>query len=198
MKFDLQAELRRKLAHFLGLSWVIVSYYVSITQTILLLGIFLIVVLVHAAFHKYLVKIPLLGHLAGFLHSLSRHEERQAKIYYGAVYFFGSLIAVLYATQSLPIFRGAAVVLIIGDAFSAIIGKAFGKTELPYNPFKSLEGSIAGFVAASIATVFVLPIPLAIFAALIGMFIESIPWDLNDNLTIPLGVGFFLWILTAL
>ncbi len=198
MKFSLAEELRRKLAHFFGLAWVLVSYYVTLKQTILILGIFFFFALINASLHKYLIRIPLLGNFVDFLHSMSRAEERQAKIYYGAVYFFGSLIVILYATQSLPIFRGAAIVLIIGDAFSAIIGKAFGKTELPYNPFKSVEGTIAGFIAASIAASFVLPIPLAIFAALIGMFVESIPWDLNDNLTIPLGVGFFLWIITAL
>src|SRR3989344_4020064 len=193
MKFSLAEELRRKSAHFFGLAWVLVSYYITLKQTILLLGLFFFLTLVNASLHKYLVRIPLLGNFVDFLHSMARAEERHAKIYYGAVYFFGSLIVVLFATQSLPIFRGAAIVLIIGDAFSAIIGKAFGKTELPYNPFKSVEGSIAGLIAASIAAAFVLPIPLAIFAAFIGMFIESIPWDLNDNLTMPIGVGFFLW-----
>lgn len=191
-------ELRRKLVHFTGLAWVIASFYLTIEQTTLSLGIFFIFSLINATLYNYLSRIPLLGNLSVFLHSLARDNEKSSKIYFGAAYFFGSLILVLFATQSLPIFRGAAVVLVVGDALSAVVGKGFGKNELPYNPYKSIEGTITGFIGASIAAAFVLPIPLAIFAALIGAFVESIPWDLNDNLTIPLAVGFFLWILTAL
>ena|SRR3989338_9737564 len=198
MNISVIDELRRKLAHFTGIAWVIASFYVTLNQTILILAAFFFFALVTAALYEYLKSIPLLGNLIRFLHSMARSEEKSAKVYYGAIYFFGSLIVILFATQSLPVFRGAALVLIVGDSLSAIVGKAFGKHELPHNPYKSREGSIAGFIGASIAAAFVLPIPLAVFAAFIGMAIESLPWDLNDNLTIPLAVGFFLWILTTL
>ena len=198
MGFSLKEELVRKAAHFSGVAWVIVSYYFTLRHTILILALFFFISLLHAVLHKYLTRIPVIGSIADFFHSMSRKEERDAKIYYGAVYFFGTLLVLLYATQSLAIFRAAALVLIFGDAFSAIFGKAFGKTELPYNPYKSVEGTLAGFIAAAVAASFVLPIPLAFFAAFIGTFVESLPWDLNDNLTIPLAVGFFLWILIAL
>ena len=198
MNISVIDELRRKLSHLTGLAWVAVSYYITLNQSILILGIFFLIALMTAALYEYLIRIPLFGNLIRFLHSTARPAEKSAKVYYGAVYFFGSLALILFATQSLKIFRAAAVVLIIGDSLSAVVGKAIGKHELPYNPYKSIEGTVAGFMGASIAAAFVLPIPLAIFAAFIGMFVESIPWDLNDNLTIPLAVGFFLWILTAL
>ncbi len=198
MESGIAEELRRKFAHLLGVVWVIASFYLSLNETILVLAIFFFLSIITAALYAQLTRVPVLGRLIEFLHTLARSDERHAKFYYGAVYFFGSLAIVLFATQSLPIFRGAAIVLIFGDSISAIAGKAFGKTELPHNPYKSIEGSLTGLAAATIAASFVLPIPVAFFAAFIGMFVESVPWDLNDNLTIPLVVGFFLWVLTAL
>ena len=83
-------------------------------------------------------------------------------------------------------------IVTIGDSAASIFGRLFGKTSLPINKSKNLEGSIAGFTFAFIgATFFVNPLQ-ALIAAIVGMLIEATPIPINDNLSIPLGTGVLL------
>ena len=191
----IQNEIRRKAAHFSGVLWVLISYFLTITQTTVVLLVFLGISAISASPYGRKLKIPIVGKIADRLHSISRTEERRAGVHFGAVYFFASLALLLYATQDFQIYRAAALVLIVGDGMAGIFGKIYGKTKLPWNQGKSLEGSIAGFIGAAIAASFIIPINFAVLAAFAGVLIEAINWKLNDNLTIPLGVGFLLWAL---
>jgi dolichol kinase len=38
-----------------------------------------------------------------------------------------------------------------------------------------------------------LPVGMALLSALSGALIETVPWGMDDNVTIPLGVGLVLW-----
>jgi len=93
-----------------------------------------------------------------------------------------------------------------GDAFSAIIGKRFGKHSysVPGGGKRTLEGSIAGFlftlgaVAITLSILSPLSLPLilvgALIAASIGTLLEAVsPWG-TDNLTVPIGVTLALFI----
>ena len=75
------------------------------------------------------------------------------------------------------------LVLTFGDAFSTIFGSAFGKIKLREN--RTLEGSLAGIIAATLSLFYILGLPLhqAFIVAAIGMLAEYVP--LNDNVTIP-------------
>ena len=71
-------------------------------------------------------------------------------------------------------------------------GKKIGKTPFPFNKAKNLEGSIFGFILAFLgANLFVDP-TRAVISAIAGMFIESLPTPINDNLIIPLARGIIL------
>jgi dolichol kinase len=94
-----------------------------------------------------------------------------------------------------PICYVAITVLTLGDSAAHIFGMKFGKTRLPFNKGKNLEGSIAGFVFAFLgALVFVDP-ALALVAAAVGMLVEAVPSPINDNLTIPLLSGLVLFLI---
>ena len=79
--------------------------------------------------------------------------------------------------------------LTLGDGCAAIFGKIYGKTTLPFNKGKNIEGTISGMVFAFLGSlVFIDPINALITAAL-GMIAESLPLPINDNLAIPLTSG---------
>jgi HAD superfamily phosphoserine phosphatase-like hydrolase len=86
-------------------------------------------------------------------------------------------------------------IVTLGDSAASIFGRLYGKTPIPFNKSKNLEGSLAGFTLAFIgATYFVSPLH-ALSAAIVGMLIEAIPLPVNDNLSIPLGTGVLLTLL---
>jgi dolichol kinase len=77
----------------------------------------------------------------------------------------------------------------LGDGVSTLSGMWFGRHPLPHNKEKSIEGSLAGFAAALGGGLLVAGPYQAALAAVVGMVIESLPSRIDDNLTIPLGVG---------
>jgi len=86
----------------------------------------------------------------------------------------------------------AITVLTLGDGCAHIFGMKFGRTRLPFNKGKNLEGTICGFLFAFFgATIFVDPTRAFIVAA-VGMLIESLPLPINDNITLPIAAGLML------
>ncbi|MEM2969848.1 MAG: hypothetical protein QXR63_02815, partial [Candidatus Bathyarchaeia archaeon] len=73
-----------------------------------------------------------------------------------------------------------------------------GNKQIPYNKIKYVEGTISGFTFAFLgSTLFVHPFK-ALIASAVGMFIESLPLPLNDNLAIPLSSGLALAICSSI
>ena len=91
-----------------------------------------------------------------------------------------------------PIRYVAITILTVGDGCAHIFGMKFGRTRLPFNKGKNLEGTIFGFLFAFLgAIIFVDPIR-ALIGAAVGMLVEALPLPLNDNLTMPLASGLIL------
>jgi dolichol kinase len=96
--------------------------------------------------------------------------------------------------------------LAIADPLSALVGITWGRRRIV--PGKSLEGSAAFFAATAGITATVLRTttvvaagPIAFAAVIIGIagaVLEMLPLRLDDNLTIPLFVGFAGWVTCAL
>jgi dolichol kinase len=190
-------EIKRQSVHFSALVFVIISYFVSLELLTVLILSAAIIAATFLAFRPHLKKIPVLSWFSNFFYQFVRQEEKERKMYLGAATFLVGLLFVLVIFQSLLIFRIAALVLILGDSFSTIFGKAYGKHKIPFSPKKSWEGSFAGFAAAYVGCLFLVECPLAVIFAAIGMAIETLPSWVNDNLTIPLITGFVAWILLA-
>ncbi len=91
-----------------------------------------------------------------------------------------------------PIRYVAITILTLGDGCAHIFGMKFGRTRLPFNKGKNLEGTIFGFLFAFLgAMIFVDPVR-ALIAAAVGMLVEGLPSPINDNLTMPLASGLVL------
>jgi diacylglycerol kinase (CTP) len=117
-------------------------------------------------------------------------------------------IAVLLTILAVP--KLAALVAIytlaIADPLAAVVGIRFGRRRIADD--RTLEGSLAFFAAAATIAALVLRwgtgtpgLTIASASATIGIAAagcELLPLRIDDNLTIPIFVGFATWTITAL
>ena len=116
------------------------------------------------------------------------------------------LLLILTFRSRLDIVAAAWAILAFGDGFATLVG---GGAPLPWNRPKSMRGT-AAFVAfgasAGVALawwtrpaidpapsiVFTIAAPLA--AAILAAFVESLPVNLDDNISVPFAAGAVLWL----
>jgi diacylglycerol kinase (CTP) len=136
-------------------------------------------------------------------HTLVRAEEqvREAAMTPFAIAVLLTILAVPKLAALVGIYT-----LAIADPLAAVVGIRFGRRRIAHD--RTLEGSLAFFVAAVGIAALVLhwgsdaSLPtLAGASAAIGMAAagcELLPLRIDDNLTIPIVVGFATWGITAL
>src|SRR3989338_902777 len=132
-------------------------------------------------------------------------------------------ILILLFYKKMYIVAGAWAIMSLGDGCSNIFGKAYGKRKVPWNPEKSWIGSAAfvffGGLGAAILMWWVnldqssaqtiqeqMQTPLmwsyfftsAFLAAFVAAGVESLPLKINDNVTVPLIAGLFLYATTII
>jgi dolichol kinase len=190
-------ELFRKLIHLTSLSIPIVYYFISTETAALILAILATLALIidlARYFHPETGKVFYM--IFGFL--LRQHEvDHKKKTLNGATYvLISALIGVLIFPKI--IFVSAFSILIISDSLAALIGRKFGRRRFL---FKSLEGTLTFFISACIVILFTPKIGkfseeyiIGFVAAIVGAIVENISFRLiDDNLSIPLAVGFTMW-----
>ncbi len=129
------------------------------------------------------------------IHAMFENFERSGGNYRGAFYFYLSSAVSLFLFP-LPVALLSITVLALGDSFSTAVG-IFGKRKIFYNRRKTWEGTIAGF-AAAFAGCFLINPYLALPAAFFGMFVESLPLKIDDNLTMPILTGIALSVIAQI
>ena len=190
-------ELFRKLIHLFSLSIPIVYYFITEETAAIILGILTAVALIldwgrylHPETGKIFYKI------FGFL--LREHElDHKKKNLNGATYV---LISALVSVLIFPkiIFISAFSILIISDSAAALVGRKFGKHKFLS---KSFEGTLTFFVSACIVILFTPKVGgffeeylIGFIGAFVGAIVENVSFKLvDDNLSIPLSVGFTMW-----
>jgi len=200
---DLYLEARRQMIHAAGIITMLFPLYLGRHYSILILGPFLIVLLLSSFFRsrrkemrKFLIVEPLLKLEDSFdnlVCTAERKREREAFPLKGAIFFY---TGVFFAVVAFPEVNAAAAiaVLAIGDSISTMVGLKYGKHKLPINRKKSWEGSLA-FLYSSYAVLLLFAGPItALITAAIATIVEMLP-ELDDNLTIPIIVGFVLTII---
>ena len=112
-------------------------------------------------------------------------------------------IAVLLTILAVPKLAAliAIYTLAIGDPLAAVVGIRFGRHRITHN--RSLEGTLAFFAATVAIAVAVLRwgtdsstgmiAAAALGIGAVAMLLELIPVRVDDNLTIPIVVGFAAW-----
>lgn len=181
---DLRREIFRKAFHMLSLVYLGAFWLLGWPLIARAMAVWLAVVFVVETAR---LKVPAVERaLVSFFEGMIRDTERRH--FSGIIHTTaGSLAAMLIARGHPAIVSAAILQLALGDAASALAGKAFGRTKI-LGGRKSLEGSLAGLaVGYASALACGLRPSHAFAAALAGACAEALPttpW-FNDNLTIP-------------
>jgi dolichol kinase len=125
-------------------------------------------------------------------------REHESFSLLGSTYLLlASLLAIEIFPQ--PVAATALGFTVVGDAFGALVGRAYGRHRF-FN--KSLEGAAGCFVAcllwgAVAATTAHLPMGVVVAGALAATVVEMLPIPLDDNLGITLASGFLMKVLLS-
>ena len=192
-------EIFRKLIHLCSLSIPVVYYFIPRSTALIILGIMTVVAL-FLDLGRYLS--PAIGKIFykffGFL--LRKHElDHKKRNLNGATYvLLSAFICVLIFPKVIVI--TAFAILIISDSMAALIGRRFGKHKFL---FKSLEGTLAFFISGIVVVLLSPKIEymlseyiIGIVSTAFGAIIENVSFGLaDDNLVIPISIGFAMWLL---
>jgi dolichol kinase len=108
------------------------------------------------------------------------------------------MTGLLFASMFLPPYPVFALIylMVVADTAASQYGMRKGRKRIPWNPSKSLGGTVAGYIASFGCILFVGP-AWGIIGAFVFVFTDLItekPIDIADNLLIPvLGTGAFLY-----
>jgi dolichol kinase len=194
-------EVVRKAIHLLSLSIPTIYFFIS-RQSALFLLVPITAGFISVDMARYYIPSVARWFYRWFGWLLRRHETdvNKKRLNGASNVLLSAFLCVFLFPKVIAI--SAITILIISDTTSALVGRRFGKHRFLA---KSLEGSLAFFISA-LLVVLVTPkmstLPLeyivGFIAAAIGAVVEALPIKIDDNLSIPLAVGFSLWALYAL
>ena len=200
IKVDMKKLILRKLYRLVLLIVVVIYYYWPKKYVVLSVAIAFAVVLTldlirltKPAANDVVRKI--FKPFAIFMRYIAKREE--LKDLSGTSY---SLMGCLIIVALIPKVVGITAILfnIFGDLFATIVGKTIGKVKITKD--KTLEGSLACFISMMVVVLWShsrlsLPWFAGFVGAIAGTLIELVPLKINDNLTIPILSGVFMWLL---
>jgi len=128
-----------------------------------------------------------------------RREILRGPLYYGIVF----VVVTIFYWKETPTGIVALMLMCGGDGLADIVGRRYGRRQIPWNRGKSMEGSLSVFVGGSLLALMVLAIyisagifpassPLATYVlpvmiiALVATLVESLPFADVDNITVSL------------
>ncbi len=111
----------------------------------------------------------------------------------GSYLMVASLVCMLLFGSNRGVFIAAISFLAIGDTVAAIVGLSIGKIRIFR---KTVEGTLAG-LAACIGVAYLisvlpnidLPLLVGIIGAVSAAVVEALPFEINDNVVIPMFSG---------
>jgi dolichol kinase len=181
---ELKTETIRKAIHFLiALSPGIAGINHGFTIGLLVAGIL---------FYTCIECFRLLGVQVPFISGITKLASRNrddGKFVLGPITLgIGALAALLF--YSAPVSAIAIYALAFGDGFASLVGKLYGNIRPSFMMGKSVEGSVACFIAI-LASAFLVShdVQTALVAAIIGTVVESLPLEDYDNIALPVSVG---------
>jgi len=196
-------QLGRRLVHCANGSAIATAYALIFTHQQIVHTFGSIACLVYIL-DRIRIHYPELLERAPWINSLLFRAEEQFKESAMTPYAIAILLTLLTFPKTIALI--AIYTLAIADPASALVGITWGRRRIV--PGKSVEGSLAFFTATAVITAVVLrlttvvaPGPIAVAAlaiALTGAIFEMLPLRLDDNLTIPLFVGFAGWVVCTL
>ncbi|HET8687849.1 MAG TPA: SEC59/DGK1/VTE5 family protein [Methanosarcina sp.] len=207
-KSSLKGELERQLIHlFTGIFFIFFIYTVGDQALWLLLPLLAFYLVTSFVILKN--KLP--SSLSAFLCRWGRPEKQDIPLKGTIMLICGIILSMVLFPENI-VYASIAVVG-FGDSVATIAGVTLGRHKLPYSEQKTIEGTLAGIIAAFIAAiVFVTPVQAFVGSAG-GMLLESVVdmqtmkelnsqaalrFFLNDNFLIPVFSGLLMFTLGLL
>ena len=174
-------ESKRQFVHIFLFIFAFFLKYLSQWQVFFILLFFLVFVL---------VLLPQLKAKSYF------YREAEKKYSAGAVLYF-LVLMVLVLVFPLPIVAVSWAILALGDGMATLIGRNFRVKELQWNRKKSYAGTIAFVVFGTLGAVILLrwmlpefgfnsALSLSLKTVIVAAIVESLPWRVNDNISVPI------------
>ena len=185
MADEIQTEIVRKSIHFL-IALVPSMAVISKSGTLAVLALGVLVYSYAETMRLSGVVVPLISHIT----SLAARRRDQGRFVLGPVTLgLGAMLALLlYPAPAASI---AIYALAFGDGLASLVGKLMGKVRPAFLMGKSMEGSLACFVAVFFMAYRISrSFSIAIIAAITATVIEVFPLKDFDNILMPIGVGF--------
>ncbi len=189
-KFDIKKnlfEIKRQAFHLaLGLAMGYLFYKGYLTPAIILL---LLVIGLVLSFASKKTELPV---ICWFLDTFERTDERKKFPGKGALMMVaGILITTVLFPKDIAL--ASIMILSLGDSFSHIIGRFFGRTKHPFS-IKLIEGTMAGITAGFLGAMLFVGVKEALAAASISMIAETFcqkigKLEIDDNLVVPIVAG---------
>jgi dolichol kinase len=196
-------QLGRRLVHLANGSAIATAYALLFTHQQIVHVFGAIACLVYIL-DRVRIHYPELLERVPRINTLFFRAEEQFKESAMTPYAIAILLTLLTFPKTLALI--AIYTLAIADPASALVGITWGRHRIVAG--KSLEGSTAFLVATAVIVAVVLRVttvvtagPIVLAAIGIGLLaasFEMLPLRLDDNLTIPLFVGFAGWVVCAL
>ena len=192
-------QLGRRLVHFANGSAVATAYALLFThqQVVHVFGTIACVVYI---LDRIRIHYPEALRGVPWVNSLFFRAEEQVKEAAMTPYVIAILLTLL--TFPKPIALIAIYTLAIADPLSALVGITWGRRHLV--PDKTVEGSLTFFAATFVIALVVLGwvttlsagvVTAAFVLGAVAAAFEMLPLRIDDNLTIPLVVGFAAWVI---
>ena len=174
----------RKLIHISGVIIPVLATFLGKNQTI---------ALVIFGFAVFLIIEALKPRISKDLLSMAYRWNELEGLSIEPLSYIISVLSLLFLSFFIDekICFAAIAILAVGDGFAGVIGRRYGRHRLPFNNNKSWEGSISGFIAASLAG-FYFAGPIAIIGSALGMLAGAV--NKHDNIAVPYAaaIGMFL------
>lgn len=184
----MSSEVKRQYTHILLFLFAFTLKYMSTWQAVLLIaGLLLFTTFV----------LPRL--------SVKKHFYRPAekKFSRGAISYFLTLF-VLVLLFPLYIVAASWAILALGDGMATLVGRHFKASNLPWNKNKSYAGSLAFVISAALGCYILLwwsgvqstgLLSVSLKVAIVAALAETLPWRLDDNISVALASAVSLFIL---
>ena len=178
IKINIDNFLRRKLLH---LSFFLLFFISNFISVLFLQTLFSLITLTFLIFEILRLKKTSLKIYENFISAYTLENEKKSFLHEPFLFFL-SLTLLLFLPYNY--FLVGSIPLIIGDAFSALVGK-FGKTKIFYNKRKTVEGSLAFFLSTFISLSFLFDLRISFSISLFSAFVESLINEKYENLILP-------------
>jgi dolichol kinase len=178
-------ELYRKTIHFLGTPLPFLAYLHKPAVAAVLSAVILIYVF--SEFTRTVgIHLPFISHI-------TKRSERITEtrgFIFGPISLTAGILITLFAFSP-EIYIPAILIVCISDSVSSLVGRKLGKLRLPFYE-RTLEGSIAFYIASLAILVIFLPLQQALLTALVPTVLELMIPHYLDNLLIPIGTALYM------